>query len=223
MKKIFLLLTIATVIFMSACNTEKGQSEILNEKVTLENLPKLAAKARKDNKLTKDELSYFITGINYIQGSKDTLLNKTVGQIIDIEEKRQMDVIYSRLDENSNRVAINLALSFGISDFRALDTNGRKYNIFTYQLANLSNKNLVAVKGMVEFLNPQSALVKRFLIDINREIPVGKTLTQPYPYEHLDSNQRDMLVRSQIKTLRPVWKPTLVKFADGTELKLKQM
>jgi len=207
------------VIGLSSCGSN-GDSPILNEKINDINLPELTKSLAEDENVTKEQLDHFNNALNRnATNFNDSIVGKTVGELINQEVKKIRDNQNINLISNANRILINNALVFGISKFEPFDQpDGTTVNLAVYQFSNKSAKDIKSILGAMELYNQSGQIVKRFTIEINDLLPANKTLTKNYPYPHDNNNQRDMIVRENLSALKVTWRPYQVEFTDGTKL-----
>lgn len=222
-KLLKLLFTFALVFSFIACQQQKSDPKSYSEVINKDNLSTITKFLKNDKDITTEDLNYLRTAIRYYSPIQDSLFGKTVGELIKSQKERDYTNSFNNLKSASFNIASDYALTFGIKEFQRIDEEGRKINLFTYTLSNKSEKDIKSIIGAVDFMNPQNQLVKRFTIEIDKEIPVGKVLNQPYPYPHDDENNRDQIIRNNLNQLRPVWKPTLIEFSDGSKIELNDL
>lgn len=165
--------------------------------------------------LTLEEVNYLNAAIRYYSPIKDSLLGKTVGDLIAGQKERTLATNINLTQATAFSTLFTQSIKFNIKEFNvAQQENGQSLNVPTYQFQNISGKDIVKLSGVVDYYNGEQ-LIKRFTIELDKTIPTDKTLNQPYPYNHDINNKRDVFVRENFTKLRKVWIPTVIEFADG--------
>lgn len=165
--------------------------------------------------LTLEDVNYLNAAIRYYSPIKDSLVGKTIKELIDGQRERTLSTNINLAQATAFSTLFTQSIKFNIKDFQTVkQENGQELNVPTYQFQNISGKDIKKLSGVVDYYNGDQ-LIKRFTIDIDKLIPAEKTLNQPYPYNHDAKNQRDVFVRENFAKLRKVWIPTVIEFADG--------
>lgn len=190
--------------------------EFYKDTVTFELLSNIKTVLDENAKdLTLEEVNYLNAAIRYYSPIKDSLLGKTVGELIEGQKERTLATNINLTQATAFSTLFTQSIKFNIKDFQTAEQeNGQSLNVPTYQFQNISGKDIVKLSGVVDYYNGEQ-LIKRFTIELEKTIPAEKTLNQPYPYNHDAANQRDVFVRENFAKLRKVWIPTVIEFADG--------
>ncbi len=215
-----LLLVLSIVILVSSCS--KNESNVKSIQVTLENLAEVAEKVKNDQSITKEEVDLLNTSISYYAPLKDSLKNKTVGDLISTERTRQNEIARESLSNNLNRIEFTGSVAVAFDNMEKVQEAGKDMLVATYRFQNTSKSDIKLLKGFLDFFNQQGVIVKRYEIIIDKDIPAGKILTVRYPYGYDENNERDRLIVSNWKDYPRVWKPTLAEFKNGKKLAMKQ-
>lgn len=215
-----LLLVLSIVVLLSACG--KNESNVKGMQVTLENLAEVAEKVKQDQSITKEEVDLLNSSINYYAPLKDSLKNKTVGDLITAERTRQNDVSRETLSNNLNRIEFTNSVAVAFDSMEKVQEAGKDILVATYRFQNTAKTDIKLLKGFLDFFNQQGVIVKRYEIIIDKDIPAGKILTVRYPYGYDDNNERDKAIVANWKDYPRVWKPTLAEFKNGKKLAMKQ-
>lgn len=217
MKKYLLIITLLTLVLVS-CDSKK-ESALLSEKLNDRNLYEIGKKLTEDPNIDLFDLRYYQKGISNIILSKDSLENKTVKDIIDMQKAKEKAIISNSLLSASQNIEFNLNLGFKLIRIAPADKDDNKMNVITYQFFNNSGQDIKRVKGMVKILSrANNVLIKQFPVDLTEVIPLGKGLQKNLPYLHDDSNQRDQIIRDPKSLLKFEWYPELVVFADDSKI-----
>lgn len=214
---------LGALFLLSLIGCEKKESELLKETVNEDNLVELSTKMSKDPNFTIEDINLFASAINSNMANPKIYKGKKVGKLIEEEKEKLRKNASSILTDNMNLVEINNSLAFKLANLEAYDKDpNQPINLVTYQFENMYNKDITFIEGFCEVYTKDNKLIKRFIIEINQAIPPKKVLTQPYPYAHDPKNERDVIVRNNIKNLVIAWKPTKITFVGGRELRVKQ-
>ncbi len=208
----------AISVLLISCDT-KQESPLLNEKLNDRNLHEVGKKLSEDNLIDMFQLRYYQKGITNFISNKDSLKDKTVGDIINLQIERERSIISNDLLASSKNLEFNLNLGFKLARLAPVDNDASKMNVVTYQFFNNSGQDIKQVKGMVKLLSrTNNVLIKQFPVDITDVIPTGKGLEKNMPYMHDDANERDQIIRNPQALLKFEWHPELVVFADDSKI-----
>lgn len=217
MRSIIYGLIAITLFGLISCEQNSHKTpEFYKDTVTfdlLSNLKNVLDENAKD--LTLEDVNYLNAAIRYYSPIKDSLVGKTIKELIDGQRERTLSTNINLVQATAFSTLFTQSIKFNIKDFQTVkQENGQELNVPTYQFQNISGKDIKKLSGVVDYYNGDQ-LIKRFTIDIDKLIPAEKTLNQPYPYNHDAKNQRDVFVRENFAKLRKVWIPTVIEFADG--------
>jgi hypothetical protein len=223
--KIFLLdiflLTIVVFIFASCNNNKKLNYEIANQKITNSNLITITEQIANDNSFKQEDIELFINAITRFGNERDSIIGKTVSQLIDEQRDFALNRVVETLKSSGARITLFLNHKFNYEGIKFdIDSQKRKINAIVFDITNTSDKEIKQVEGVLQFLTPYGELVKFFNIKTASLIPVskdGKGIIFSMPFLHDDNSPRDMLLRTS-KDLSTVWTPTLIEFTDGTKI-----
>ncbi len=221
-----LSLLVAAVVFFTACNNQKNDeltSPVAKEKITLHNLEDISNKIAADSSFSQENIEYFINAITRVGAEKDSLVGKTIAEIISSQKKFLKDRTIETLKNSGARISLFLNHTFHYAgiNFNDADKNN-KINNLVFDIKNTSDKVIKKVEGRLFFYTPNGELVKLYNLVTATEIPVNteKPMRFSMPFQHLEDNQRDKIIRESTN-LRAVWTPTLIEFADGTKIEDK--
>jgi len=224
MKKssILILSLIASVVFIGfGCSSQKN-SPVFKEIIKNENLTEIVKKVKDDKVISKEDIDLFANGLARLSLMKDSVVLKTVGQVIESQKEFQKRVSLQGLDRSAVRAEMAFSHSFKFLNMKFFDTDTAKSNILFFRFSNLSDQDIENIQGYINIFNPQNQIVKKFPVNMKRVIPANEGLDiQTPPYKHDDKNPNDMLVRTG-KNLRVVWQPVTVEFKNGKKLLLPQ-
>jgi hypothetical protein len=208
----------AISLILISCDSKK-ESPLLNEKLNDRNLFEIGKKISEDKLIDMFQLRYYQRGVINFVLNKESIKDKTVGDIINMQMEKEKEIITNDLLTASKNLEFNLNLGFKLARLSPVDNEESKMNVVTYQFFNNSEQDIKQVKGMVKLLSRNdNTLIKQFPVDITDVIPVGKGLEKNMPYLHDDANQRDQIIRNPQALLKFEWHPELVVFADESKI-----
>lgn len=217
MRSLILGIIALSLLGLFSCQDNSHKTpEFYKDTITFELLSNIKTVLDENAKdLTLEEVNYLNAAIRYYSPIKDSLLGKTVGELIEGQKERTLATNINLTQATAFSTLFTQSIKFNIKDFQTAEQeNGQSLNVPTYQFQNISGKDIVKLSGVVDYYNGEQ-LIKRFTIELEKTIPAEKTLNQPYPYNHDAANQRDVFVRENFAKLRKVWIPTVIEFADG--------
>jgi hypothetical protein len=225
MKTFFKLLPLLVVVcIFTSCNNDKDvlSSEIANTVLTKSNLQTIADNIVKDNTISDSNIELFVNAITRLGNYPDSLIGKSVGQLIQEQKnfayKRDQDALISA----SARIALFLNHKFIYAGIVFQDEDPEnKLNNIVFDVTNNSGKEIKKLTGILQFYTPGGEIVRAYDIETASPIPPtsadGKPTRLGMPFKHENGNIRDSLIRYS-KDLSAVWTPTLIEFKDGTSI-----
>ena len=216
-KSISIMFFASLILAFVACE----KSGIKNEKITLDNLSELADKAKDDDNLSKDEIASLINCLTRFSGMKDSVVGKTIGQILDKEMENNKANNFKLLKQTAIRseMSMNYNLKYlGLAP--VLDSISKQpLNVIYFELTNNSIKDIKAITGLLQLINQQNQLIKQFPVTYKDAIMAGKTIKFYQAYTHNEKDSRDNMIRTD-KNLIYLWNPESIEFTDGKKLTL---
>jgi hypothetical protein len=226
MKILFKLLPLLVVVcIFTSCNIDKDvlSSEIANTIITKSNLQTIADNIVKDNTISNANIELFVNAITRLGNYPDSLVGKSVGQLIQEQKnfayKRDQDALVSA----SARIALFLNHKFNYAGLIFQDDDPKnKLNNIIFDVTNNSGKEIIKLTGILQFYTTAGEIVRAYDIETASPIPPTSSDKKPtrmgMPFKHEDGNIRDSLIRYS-KDLSAIWTPTLIEFKDGTSIK----
>jgi hypothetical protein len=225
MKRLFGLLAITIISSILLFSCEQRTSPLMNEKINRENLVEIADKMVDDKSISQEEITLFAAGLQRYTGQSDSLIGKTVGELIKEQKEMLRDQTAKNLSQNINNVRLRLYHEFRYNGiFIADDEQRGDFNRVDYQITNLGDKPIKEITGALQFFNGQNQLVKQFNIStINKEpIPPGESKDFQDLFAHRDSIPNDQMLRSPEMRFRAAWTPVKIEYTDGTVINLQR-
>lgn len=222
-------LVISTLLILSliSCSQEK-KSKLLSTKITDSNLIELTQKMENDKDLSINDLKDFKSGFQILGQVKDSLIGKTVGDIIDYSRNIKLTKEANEIKNIANVAMMNYSLTVQAKSINPSDNQTNMFNIASYSIENKTDKEIVEINGFINLnTTDKNELVKRLPLNLNAKNLQGKTFKAGtteqinYPYNHDPKNQRDNYIRQAPNNLRAFWFPEKIVFSDGTTLEAK--
>lgn len=223
MKTFYFSLIFALLVAISACQKDKNaiSSEIANKKITIHNLQEIANQMKNDKNFSQENMELFINALTRLNGDKDSIVGKTVAQLINEQKNFLLSRTTDILEHSCARITFFLHHKFEYIGIRFNDSNkSQKINEIVFDLTNTSDKEIKKIEGVLQFYTPHGEIVKLFNISTASPIPVSKDgngIRFLMPFHHDANNERDKIIRAS-RELNAVWTPTLIEFADGSKI-----
>lgn len=215
-RKTILLLAVVGVILSACTKQEFTNANVMSEKITLHNLPEIAEKVKAEPALTKEEVELFANGLVRLGVNKDSVIGKTVLDIIKSQKEYVMQQSKSFCEATAKRVDLAINHKFVYIGYQPLEKDGQQLNVIIFEITNVSDKEIRVVKGELDFYTPENALLKAYNLASDRPIKAGETQRFAMPFVHESTNQRDEIFRNS-KNLRAIWMPLSIEFSDGSK------
>ncbi len=202
------------------CTNDKPNSKILNQVITRDNITSLTEQLISENLISKEEIDLIAMGITRLTLlNQDTLVGKTLADVIKIQKDAEIESSIAGLRLASTKSEIVLSHKFEMLQFLKNDSADFKTNLITFKVTNLSDNNIKNLQGYLNIMNQQNKIIKKFPINIKKELVAHQsyTLTTP-PYIHDENNENDRELRIVGNILKPAWQPILVEFSNGKKL-----
>lgn len=221
MTKLKILIVVALISFITvSCGVKKDSSNspVLNEVVTLHNLHEIADKAKQDNQMTKEEYDYFTNAIIRLADKKDSIIGKTVGDLINAQKEFLHKQSFTAFERTCSRIELILNSRFDYKGIQPRDTNNQMIDILIFELTNSSDKDIAKIEGVLDFYSQDNQLIKRYTLKFDKPLKPNEKAAMGNPFVHDPNNQRDVIVRTA-KNLKAVWTPSKITYSDGSVLK----
>jgi len=220
MKYIISLLLIAiTLSSVSQLYATSVPKLVANQTITHSNLSKISSDLKET---ASDEIiELFISAITRLGNTPDSILGKTVTQLIEEQKKHNREELEKTLIKAGARIELFLNHKFHYHGIQFLDEDTNKpMNNLIFDITNISDKGIKKIAGNLSFYSQQGHLVRVFQIVIDDPIPAekgGKTLTFGQAFLH-DTQTADILIRTSGQDMQTIWTPKLIEFVDGTKI-----
>lgn len=223
MKKSLTGLLIAFIaLTVISCN--ESEPVVYKEKVTKTNFQQITEKISNDANISAEGIANFINGLTaMIIDTTVTFEDKTVGEIINFQVENSKKRAIAIMNTSAIKLELSINHNFQFLGYQPKDTLEQNFNYMVFAVANIAEKDIKNIEGILQFFNKSNQLIKQYPLKAkialkDQIIEVGKTVTLKLPFTHDPENQRDMIIRTQLGALRSVWQPTMIEFADGTSI-----
>lgn len=173
MKKLLFALAISFSLF--SCEFDEYSAPVFEEKFTESNVLELCDKVKAEQDITAETLTYFSNGVQRLSFVKDSIVGKTVKQVIESEKEYVREYARQQLSSTASIALLKLQTEnsfYGVT--RAEDVNKVDYNRLYFLFKNNSNKEITKIEGeMLFFYRPEGAQEQTQLQPINFEYTEG--------------------------------------------------
>jgi hypothetical protein len=220
-KVILTVIVTAISLFVFACSDQK--SSFLDEKITKDNLNSIAKQIMDEKLMSKEDASLFNSAVNRLGLTPDSILGKTVGELIANEDALAQKSVYDQMYATLTKAEILMKHKIKYLGLKPFDTLDKSYDYLVFEVTNTSDKNIATVDGQLRFFNSSSQLVKAYPIELSKVMPnadglkPNETRRFVYPFFHDKANQRDEIIRNA-KDLQVLWFPMSISFTDSTKI-----
>ncbi|MBX3044144.1 MAG: hypothetical protein KIT33_04285 [Candidatus Kapabacteria bacterium] len=224
-----IVLLLITVLVFAGCQPQEKESKLLDEVVTKYNITDLFKKLREDKDFKSQDFEYFTNGMTrLVTKSTDSLLGKTIGQVITLQKNHERDEISATAANQATKVELVLNHEFkyvGMNP-RNVDLNDnskREVDFLIYEITNKSEKEITDLEGILQFITPNNETLKIYPIVASKilkdeVLKPGETKRFSHPFNHDINNPNDERVRNEHSSLRPIWIASKIIFKDGSQI-----
>ena len=216
--KLISLCFVAIMILNSCNDKQKLDTKIAKQQITKTNLAKISEEMQKT--ASNENIEYFVNAITRLGNTPDSIVGKTVSQLIEEQKKYHRDELGKTLLGTGARVELFLNHIFHYYGIQFLDDDPNQLrNNVVFDVTNISDKEIKRLEGHLSFYDPQGRLVRVFPLATGTSIPVTgdeKSLRFAMPFIH-NPNSDDTLIRTR-RDFQAIWTPKLIEFFDGTIL-----
>ncbi len=222
------VLSLIIVLVLTSCEPGAKESQLYGEIITKTNISDIFKKLRTDKDFTTQDFEYFTNGMTrLVTLSEDSLMGKTVAQVINEQKLSERDQVAAYAANQAIKVELVLNHEFKYLGMKPTTIDGKdsvkEVDFLVYELMNKSDKEIIEVRGMLQFLNQDNQLVKAYPIIASKVlkgevIKPGETKRFTHPFDHDVNNKRDEIVRNDHANLKPVWICTYIEFKDGSKI-----
>ncbi|GAB5465048.1 MAG: hypothetical protein Kapaf2KO_04840 [Candidatus Kapaibacteriales bacterium] len=226
MKILLLPALFASFFLLFSCASEpESNSETLNDTFAIDNALEITEKVNSDEKITPEDIELFNRGVAQLGNVKDSLVGKTVREVIEWSEENKKIQQTELAIINAKKFEMNNAVSFNLKGFTPQKTEeGREQNVISYQFANNTTQTIDSIAGMLQFFNAtNNTIIKQFPLFSNKPMEPARGFENSLAFIHNPEDTRDMFIRNNLnnKMIRVQWKPHYLKTNNGKEISLE--
>lgn len=214
MRKI-LVLFITLVISVNSGLAQKN--EILDTKITNDNLITLSQGIIENDEFSKDEIEAFSKGITRIGVFRDSLQTMTVADVITSQKRHIRGLYASNLLRIAARVEMVMNTEFNYVGISPQDEDEKQLNMIIYEIKNMADNAIVRIEGTLTYYNQANQIVKIFRLRTSENINPDEKKRIGQPFIHNSENERDIMLRES-NNLKVVWNPVYLEYSDGEKL-----
>ena len=217
--KIASIFIISYFIFTSGCSQQQ-ESKLMKEIIKDDNLVELTEKIREDKSFSKENIDYFIAGIERLGFVKDSIVGKSVGQIIESQRNLVRDGSISNLKITATRQEMNFKMQMRFTQKLKVEQDTLNLNGIEFFVKNLSNKDITAISGKIRIVNALNQIVR--IIEINYPnilLKSGQEAQQREFWNYEENNKYDIAFRNT-QNLIAYWLPESITFSDGQKMSI---
>ncbi len=218
----FILILSIGILFLSNGCEKKKISPLLNERLTPQNFFELVEKVKKDTLLSYEDIDFFSSGVARYSNLLDSLFNKTIKQIVEQEKKLRRRQSFINLATN----AIVSYSRFRYDDWKPIEINGSKFNVFTYTISNISKNDIKRINGYLQFFTGNNQLIRAYRLNVDQTIKAGQYTQFQSTFRMEEENQNEQfLVKSLKENPRSIfvkWLPLYIELDNGQKIDLEE-
>ncbi len=150
MKNYILLALVAAMMF--ACSKDEYSSALFNEKFTINNFTEIVEKVKADRDISAENITYLNNGLKRLSFFKDSIVGKTVKEVILSEKAWVHDYANKDLAKTADISILKLNTTnnfYGV--VKAVDQANKDYNRLYFIFNNKYNKPIKRLAGEVLF------------------------------------------------------------------------
>lgn len=178
--------------------------------------------------------------VQYVRLGNEPLAGATYQQLLDQATALQAKAEKAKAEQQALAAKAAAAAAARLRQLRAVaavtvfhkgflgsaSNAGHQDSYITFEVAihNKSPKDIRALMGMLVFNNAFNRPIKKMLITTDRGIRAGRTFKYGSGIDYNERLDEDLLLRyNSLDSLKVVWQPEKVLFADGTSLAVLNM
>ncbi len=218
MKKSALLLLSVICIGFSACNKGERTSPIYSEKFTINNFREIAAKVKLDKDMPSEDISYLTNALKRLSFAKDSVVGKTVKDLIETEMKYVNDFTKKSLSDMSDISILRLnTKNLFVGVLPAKNNNGEEINNLYFEFDNQYSKPIKSMTGEIVFFYRPDSTDKTVQLEpmpftFTKEIKASAKDTLIFYHKHVEGDKVSNIIRSQTNRLSGLLNITKVEF-----------
>jgi hypothetical protein len=216
-KSTFVLGFICLLLMISGCSQQQ-ESKLMKEVIKEDNFVELVSKIREDKSFTKDDIEYFVAALDRVRFVKDSVLGKTVGQIVETQKNIMREASLKNLNIYATREEMYFKMQMRFTQKLKLEKDTLNLNGIEFFVKNTSNKDITGIAGKIKVVNSYNQIVRILEVKYpNIMLKAGQEAQQREFWKHDTKNIYDSTFRSN-PNLIAYWIPEEITFADGKKM-----
>jgi len=208
------------IIIVTSCLTACNKHKIANQQITKTNLVAISEEMQKI--ANEEDIENFVNAITRLGNTPDSIIGKSVQQLIDNQKKYYRDELEKTLVGTGTRISLFLNHQFKYHGIRFLDEDPKQpINDIVFEITNISDKEIKRIEGNLSYYDNTGRIIRIFQLATGNNIPPvsidDKAMIFSMKFNH-NIQTDDTLIRTN-QDLRAIWTPTMIEFTDGQVLK----
>ncbi len=218
MKKSALLLLAIICIGFAACGKSERNSAIYNEKFTLGNFGEIAAKVKSDKDISSEDVNYLTNALKRLSFAKDSVVGKTVKDLIENELRYINDITKKSLADMSNISILRLnTKNIFVSVLPTKNATGMDINKLYFEFDNQYGKPIKSISGeIIFFYRPdstnQTVQLDPLPFNFDKEIKASQKDTLIFYQKYVEGDKISNIIRNETSRLSGLLNITKVEF-----------
>ena len=198
---IFAVMTLGLLILVSACDTR--ESGIYKEKFTRNNFREIAEKFSGDKTVPTEDIVMLTNSLKRLSAYKDSIIGKTVGELIKNEERYVRNYSKNQLSATSDVATVRVcSQSKFIGILPDKNPAGQDINNLYFSFSNNLTKSLEAFSGELVFYyrdtpKAQPVLLKSLPFNFTNSLSAGANDTLIFYEAYSENDNLAVLLRTQ--------------------------
>ena len=218
MKKSALLLIAMICIGFAACNKSERTAAIYNEKYTINNFREIANKIKSTDDMPAEDLNYLTNALKRLSFTPDSVVGKTVKELIEIEMKYVKDITRKAVSDISDISVLRLnTKNQFLGVLPATNKAGEQINNLYFEFDNKYDKPIKSIAGEIIFFYRQDTLsnpvqLEAMPFNFTNEIKPNLKDTLIFYHKHIDGDKISNIIRNETPKLSGLLNITKVTF-----------
>lgn len=218
MKKSALLLVALICIGFAACNKSDRSAAIYSEKYTINNFREIANKIKSSDDMPSEDMNYLTNALKRLSFSPDSVVGKTVKELIEIEMKYVKYITRKAVSDISDISILRLnTKNVFLGVLPSANKAGEQINNLYFEFDNKYNKPIKSIAGEIVFFYRKDTLSNPVQLDampfnFTNEIAPNKKDTLIFYQKHIDGDKISNIIRNETPKLSGLLNITKVTF-----------
>ena len=218
MKKSALLLVVLICIGFAACNKSERSAAIYSEKFTINNFREIANKIKSSDDMPSEDINYLTNALKRLSFSPDSVVGKTVKDLIEFEQKYLNQMTKKSLSEMSDISMLRLnTKNLFVGVLPSSNKLGEPINNLYFEFDNKYNKPLKAIAGEIVFFYRQDSAsapvqLEPLPFSFDKEIAANAKDTLIFYHKHNADDKISQIIRNETRKLSGLLNITKVEY-----------